>query len=243
MSTGAVAERLGVTPASASAMLRRLADEGLVEHTPYHGVRLTKRGQEVALEVIRHHRLIETYLSEVLGMPWDRVHDEAEVLEHYISEELEELIAAKLGDPSHDPHGDPIPDQRPLGAEGRPDRHRWPRSRRGRPRPSPASPTATRRCFATSRTAGILPGAKLEVTGRQPFGGPLLVEVDGTSTRSETSWCGGCGLRLTAARLRVVALADEFQQIRRRASARLDRPRARPADSRRRPLRRGRGHR
>ena len=109
--TTAVAERLGVTPASASGMLRRLADEGVVEYTPYRGARLTPAGEKVALEVIRHHRLLELFLAEVLGMPWDRVHAEAEVLEHHISEELEELIAAKLGEPAIDPHGDPIPDR------------------------------------------------------------------------------------------------------------------------------------
>src|SRR6187549_3851236 len=109
--TSAVAERLGVTSASASGMLRRLADEGLVEYTPYHGARLTPEGERIALEVIRHHRLLELFLAEVLGMPWDRVHTEAEVLEHHISEELEELIAAKLGQPDLDPHGDPIPNR------------------------------------------------------------------------------------------------------------------------------------
>jgi DtxR family transcriptional regulator, Mn-dependent transcriptional regulator len=106
---GEVAERLGVTPATATSMLKRLGDLGLVEYVPYKGVRLTDAGDKVALEVIRHHRLIEAYLSEALGMPSDRVHEEAEVLEHYISEELEQLIAAKLGEPSHDPHGTPIP--------------------------------------------------------------------------------------------------------------------------------------
>src|SRR3954470_7341438 len=109
--TKAVAERLGVTPASASGMLRRLAEEGIVEYAPYHGARLTPEGERIALEMIRHHRLIELFLAEVLGMPWDRVHAEAEVLEHHISEELEELIAEKLGQPALDPHGDPIPDR------------------------------------------------------------------------------------------------------------------------------------
>jgi DtxR family transcriptional regulator, Mn-dependent transcriptional regulator len=107
--TGAIAERLGVTPASASAMLRRLAEDGIVEHNPYHGVRLTKRGEQLALEVIRHHRLLELFLAEILEMPWDQVHREAEVLEHYISPELAESIARKLGNPTRDPHGDPIP--------------------------------------------------------------------------------------------------------------------------------------
>lgn len=106
---GEVAQRLGVTPGTATSMLKRLADLGLVDYLPYKGVDLTPTGERVALEVIRHHRLIEAYLSEALGMDDDRVHEEAEVLEHYISEELEELMAAKLGEPSHDPHGSAIP--------------------------------------------------------------------------------------------------------------------------------------
>ncbi|HWB68539.1 MAG TPA: metal-dependent transcriptional regulator [Solirubrobacterales bacterium] len=106
---GEVAERLGVAPATATSMLKRLGEMGLVEYRPYRGVTLTAAGEKVALEVIRHHRLLESYLAEALGMPEDRVHEEAEVLEHYISEELEALIAAKLGEPSHDPHGTPIP--------------------------------------------------------------------------------------------------------------------------------------
>jgi DtxR family Mn-dependent transcriptional regulator len=109
VTNGELAERLAVTPATATSMLKRLAGLGLVDYRPYKGVTLTPGGEKVALEVIRHHRLIEAYLSEALGMPRDRVHDEAEVLEHYISEELELLIAAKLGEPSHDPHGTPIP--------------------------------------------------------------------------------------------------------------------------------------
>jgi DtxR family Mn-dependent transcriptional regulator len=106
---GEVAQRLEVTPATATSMLKKLAELGLVNYMPYKGVSLTPAGEKVALEVIRHHRLIEAYLSEALGMPEDRVHEEAEVLEHYISEELEALMAAKLGEPRHDPHGTPIP--------------------------------------------------------------------------------------------------------------------------------------
>ncbi|HEX3733677.1 MAG TPA: metal-dependent transcriptional regulator [Solirubrobacterales bacterium] len=119
---GEVAQRLGVAPATATSMLKRLAGLGLVDYVPYKGVNLTPAGERVALEVIRHHRLIEAYLSEALGMPSDRVHEEAEVLEHYISEELEQLIAAKLGEPSHDPHGTPIPGPDllpPIGQGGR----------------------------------------------------------------------------------------------------------------------------
>src|SRR5580693_2297559 len=109
VSTTALAERLGITPGSVSAMLKRLDELGVTTHVPYRGVRLTADGRRIALEVIRHHRLLESYLAEALGMPWDRVHDEAEVLEHVLSEDLEALIAAKLGHPTHDPHGDPIP--------------------------------------------------------------------------------------------------------------------------------------
>ncbi len=120
VTNGELAGRLHVTPATATSMLKRLADLGLVDYLPYKGVTLTPAGEKVALEVIRHHRLIEAYLAEALGMPEDRVHEEAEVLEHYISEELELLIAAKLGEPSHDPHGTPIPgpDLRPPHEEG-----------------------------------------------------------------------------------------------------------------------------
>src|SRR3954453_19226429 len=109
VSNNSLADRLGVSAASASAMVKKLGGLGLVSHVPYSGVELTPEGRRVALEVLRHHRLLELYLAQSLGVPWDRVHDEAEVLEHHISEELEERIAAKLGNPTHDPHGDPIP--------------------------------------------------------------------------------------------------------------------------------------
>ncbi len=108
-STTALADRLEISPPAVSAMVKKLATLGYVTHVPYRGVRLTDEGRRVALEVLRHHRLLETYLVEELGVPWDRVHAEAEVLEHVLSEGLEERIAAKLGEPTHDPHGDPIP--------------------------------------------------------------------------------------------------------------------------------------
>src|SRR3954453_11801056 len=109
VSTSALAERLDVSPASASAMVKRLESLGLATREPYHGVELTPAGERVALEVVRHHRLLELYLAQALGMSWDRVHAEAEVLEHAISDELSERIAEALGNPTHDPHGDPIP--------------------------------------------------------------------------------------------------------------------------------------
>src|SRR6202165_4327209 len=109
VSTSALAERLGLTPGSVSAMLKKLDELGLITHVPYRGVRLTADGRRLALEVIRHHRLLESYLADGLGMSWDRVHAEAEVLEHVLSEDLEQLIASKLGHPTVDPNGDPIP--------------------------------------------------------------------------------------------------------------------------------------
>lgn len=107
--TNAIAERLDVAPASASNMVKKLARLKLVDHTPYHGVALTPGGEKIALEVVRHHRLIELYLARHLGISLDRVDAEADRLEHVISEELEERIARSLGEPTHDPHGDPIP--------------------------------------------------------------------------------------------------------------------------------------
>ncbi|HEV2943732.1 MAG TPA: metal-dependent transcriptional regulator [Solirubrobacteraceae bacterium] len=173
VSTNALAERLGITPGSVSAMLSKLDELGLATHVPYRGVRLTAEGRRLALEVIRHHRLLESYLAEALGMPWDRVHAEAEVLEHVLSDDLEELIAAKLGHPTVDPHGDPIPtvdfdlkesetsrlDDLPVGATGR------------FVRVSDEDPEMLR--YLAEQ--GISLGDRLEVTGRQPFGGPLFV--------------------------------------------------------------------
>lgn len=109
VSTQALARELRVKPASVTEMVGRLAQLDLVEHAPYHGVRLTGAGRRVALEMLRHHRLLETFLVEALGYKWDQVHDEAERLEHVISERFEERIAEAMGHPTHDPHGDPIP--------------------------------------------------------------------------------------------------------------------------------------
>src|ERR671936_677945 len=109
-SVSALARRQRVSPASASAMVKKLAALGLADHQPYGGVVLTPAGEQVALEVIRHHRLLELYLAETLGVHVDDVHEEADRLEHVISEELEARIDRALGFPTHDPHGDPIPD-------------------------------------------------------------------------------------------------------------------------------------
>ena len=110
VSVTALARAQAVSPASASAMVKKLAALGLAEHEPYRGISLTPAGERVALEVIRHHRLLELYLAETLGVHVDDVHEEADKLEHVISEELEARIDQALGFPTHDPHGDPIPD-------------------------------------------------------------------------------------------------------------------------------------
>ena len=177
VSTNDLAERLGVTAGSVSAMVRKLADVGLVVHEPYRGVRLTDDGRKLALEVLRHHRLLERFLADALGMPWDRVHDEAEVLEHAISEELEQLIAARLGHPTVDPHGDPIPtaellideretrslDELPIGATGR------------FVRVSDSNAAMLR--YLADHGVGL--GDALTITDRQPFGGPVFVSCGG----------------------------------------------------------------
>jgi DtxR family Mn-dependent transcriptional regulator len=173
VSTTALAERLGVTPASASGMVKRLGELGLVTHRRYHGVLLTDAGLRVALQVIRHHRLLELYLVKSLGVPWDRVHEEAEVLEHVLSDELEDLIAAKLGDPTHDPHGDPIPSRELTIEEIRTEslESLEPGARGTFARISDSDPDMLR--YLAER--GIAPGDELEVVERQPFGGPLFV--------------------------------------------------------------------
>jgi DtxR family Mn-dependent transcriptional regulator len=173
VATNDLAERLGVTPASASAMVKKLAELGLADHVPYRGTRLTNEGEQLALEVLRHHRLLELYLAEHLGVPWDRVHEEAEALEHVLSEYLESRIAAKLGDPKVDPHGDPIPTESLSIDEG--DTRALADLAAGDTgcfiRVSDSDPEMLR--YLHERGIGI--GDELEVLDRQPFGGPLTV--------------------------------------------------------------------
>jgi DtxR family Mn-dependent transcriptional regulator len=173
VATNDLAERLHVTPASVSAMLKKLSERELVEHVPYRGVLLTDAGRRVALEVLRHHRLLETYLAEHLGVPWDRVHEEAEALEHVLSEDLEARIAAKLGEPTHDPHGDPIPSADLKIDEGH--AHALESLQPGAigrfVRVSDSDPEMLR--YLDER--GVRLGDALEVVDRQPFGGPLTV--------------------------------------------------------------------
>jgi DtxR family Mn-dependent transcriptional regulator len=177
VATTALAERLNVTAGSVSAMIKKLAELDLVTHTPYRGVRLTREGRRTALEVIRHHRLLELFLAEVLEMPWDRVHQEAEVLEHVLSSELEEIIDAKLGNPTHDPHGDPIPSAEfeLEEAETRSLADLRPGDEGVFVRVSDSDPEMLR--YLGER--GVAPGSSFEVLERQPFGGPLFVRFGG----------------------------------------------------------------
>jgi DtxR family transcriptional regulator, Mn-dependent transcriptional regulator len=172
VTTNALSERLGVTPASASGMCKKLGELGLVTHVPYKGVELTNDGERVALEVIRHHRLLELYLAESLDVPWDRVHAEAEVLEHVLSEELEARIADKLGNPTIDPHGDPIPSA-DLEIEVRATdslADLEPGARATFVRISDSDSEMLR--YLADR--GIAPGDAFEVIDKQPFDGPTF---------------------------------------------------------------------
>jgi DtxR family Mn-dependent transcriptional regulator len=176
-STSEIAQRLELSPASVSGMVKRLSEHGLLEHVPYKGVQLTADGRRAALRMLRRHRLIEAYLVAFLGYTWDTVHDEAERLEHAVSDTLVERLAAVLGNPTVDPHGDPIPtpdgdihetagiplSEVPAGTsvevrqveEGQPDRLRY------------------------IASVGLRPGVHLTVVDRQPFQGPITIEVAG----------------------------------------------------------------
>ena len=173
--TSAIATRLGVAAPSVTGMLKRLSEQGLVEHVPYYGARLTGDGEETALRMIRRHRILELFLVNVLGYTWDCVHDEAERLEHAASDDLIERMAEVLGMPESDPHGAPIP-----AADGRYDAAPLPTLAHlavGRPavlrRVSDEDPAALRYLAMLK----LVPGARVEVLERAPFNGPLRLRV------------------------------------------------------------------
>ncbi len=175
VSTNAIAERLAVSQASVTGMMKKLDELKLIRHTPYRGVELTEAGRKIALEVIRHHRLLELYLAEALGYSWDKVHDEAEQLEHVISEEFENRMAEVLGHPTTDPHGAPIPTKdgevleralTPL-TEARAGQHVRIEQ------VSDSDPEMLRYLGAL----GIYPQVEIEVVKKAPFDGPLLVRL------------------------------------------------------------------
>ena len=177
VTTQAIAERLSVAAPSVTGMLKRLLDLHLVDHQRYRSIKLTEAGHKVALEVVRHHRLLELYLAEALGYAWDEVHDEADRMEHSISEEFEARIDEALGFPTSDPHGDPIPT-----AQGRVPEVSGQR----------LSDISTGRDYIVARVVsddpeklrylgelGLYPRVHIEITERLPFNGPLKVIVDG----------------------------------------------------------------
>jgi DtxR family transcriptional regulator, Mn-dependent transcriptional regulator len=179
--TNEIAAELGVAPASVSGMVRRLASQRLITHERYRGVRLTRDGRRAALRTIRRHRVIEAYLTRALDYPWDRVHDEAERLEHAASDELIDRMAAAIGEPTTDPHGAPIPtregtlrkttltslDEVDEGCRVRVDRV------------GDRDPEQLRYLAEL----GVVPGTRVEVVSRAPFGGPITLRV-GRSTRA-----------------------------------------------------------
>jgi DtxR family Mn-dependent transcriptional regulator len=175
-STSAISERMEVSAASATNMMQKLADMRLVEYVPYRGVSLTEAGEKIALEVIRHHRLIELYLAEALGYTWDTVHDEAERLEHVISEEFEDRIDAMLGHPTTDPHGDPIPPKigRPPAGTSR----RLSEVEVGESVVVRRVSDRDGELLRQLASLDLVPGTRLRIVGRELVGGPIMLECD-----------------------------------------------------------------
>jgi DtxR family transcriptional regulator, Mn-dependent transcriptional regulator len=178
VSTSRIAEARQVKPASVTSMLRRLAELNLVNYEKHYGVTLTESGEKIALEVLRHHRLLELYLMEALGFSWDEVHEQADLLEHVISEKLEERIAAALGYPTLDPHGDPIPakdgsmviqETQPLAALTAGQEAQVAR----------IVDDGNSEMLRHLAKLGLVPGARVLVTAVAPFDGPLTIEVEG----------------------------------------------------------------
>lgn len=190
--TSFIAKQMGVAPSSATSMLKKLAVLGLAEHAPYRGVELTESGRQIALEVIRHHRLLEQYLAETLGLGIDAVHEEADRLEHVLSEELEARIDKALGYPTHDPHGDPIPD-----AELNVDRSRL----RSLDALAPGEEATVRRVpdgdaalLRYLTKLALVPGRRVKMGRSEPFGGPLTVTVGGAEHAISRELAGQIGV-------------------------------------------------
>ena len=176
VTTSALATRMGVSAPSATAMTKRLDELGLVERLPYRGVALTDAGRRGALEVVRHHRLLERYLVDRLGLSLDAVHAEAELLEHALSEELEAKIDEELGFPTHDPHGDPIPDRelRLVHGESRSLLDLEPGARGAVAR----VPDGDSELLRYLGELGLVPDASVEMLAQAPFGGPVTVRTE-----------------------------------------------------------------
>jgi DtxR family Mn-dependent transcriptional regulator len=190
--TSAIAERLGVRPPSATAMVKKLAALGLAEHAPYRGVELTPAGERVALEVIRHHRLLEQYLAQALGLSLDEVHIEADRLEHVLSEELEARIDRSLGFPTHDPHGDPIPDRK-LKLD-RSKLRTLASLEPGDEATIRRVPSADDELLRYLKTLALVPGRKVTLRSAAPFGGPLTVRVGKSEHAISRELAAGIGV-------------------------------------------------
>jgi DtxR family Mn-dependent transcriptional regulator len=173
--TNDIAQRLALAPASVSGMVRRLADQGLLAYERYHGVKLTETGRRAALRTLRRHRVIEAYLAHALGIPWDRVHDEAERLEHAVSDDLVDRMAATIGEPEVDPHGAPIPTR--DGAVDETEYTSLADLSIGVPgmvvRVADEDPAMLRYLAELS----VVPGKRVTVKARAPFGGPITLAV------------------------------------------------------------------
>ena len=175
VATNDIAQRLLIAPASVSGMVRRLADQGLLSYERYRGVKLTERGRRAALRTLRRHRIIESYLSKALSYPWDRVHAEAERLEHAASDELVDRMASAIGEPNVDPHGAPIPSREGLVDET----EYFPLAELGAGlgvrvvRVSDGDPEMLRYLAEI----GIIPGVELLIVSKAPFSGPIILRI------------------------------------------------------------------
>jgi DtxR family Mn-dependent transcriptional regulator len=177
VSTSALADYMKVAPASVTNMCKKLADLNLLTYEPYQGVKFTASGEKLALEVVRHHRLLELYLAEALGVPWDQVHEEAEKLEHVISEDLEERMAAVLGDPQFDPHGAPIPSKN--GEIIHTESGRLIDMELGDNLVVVEVDDDDPELLRHLGDKGLYPGTKIQLLAHAPFEGPLTLEVEG----------------------------------------------------------------
>jgi DtxR family Mn-dependent transcriptional regulator len=175
--TSALADFLHISPASVTNMCKKLAALNLVIYEPYQGVKFTPTGKKLALEIVRHHRLIELYLAEALGVPWDQVHAEAEKLEHVISEDLEERMAAALGDPLFDPHGAPIPTR--AGAVSRRQSNRLTDRKTGERLVIVEVDDRNSELLRYLGQMGLYPGTEIMLVACAPFNGPLTLQVAG----------------------------------------------------------------
>jgi DtxR family Mn-dependent transcriptional regulator len=178
VTTSVLAEYMGVAPASVTNMCKKLAELKLLVYERYQGVKFTPVGEKLALEIVRHHRLIELYLAEALGVPWDQVHEEAEKLEHVISEDLEDRMAAALGDPQFDPHGAPIPSR--SGAVSQPESGRLVDMKAGDKLVVVEVDDQDADLLRYLGEMGIYPGTYLELIDCAPFSGPLMLQVGET---------------------------------------------------------------